>query len=292
MQVELLLVPYDSARRGERLGAGPEHLIAGGLGAELARAGHPVVRTVLVEPPPGWVAEIRTAFGLMSALAVEVRAARAAGHFPLVLAGNCNTCVGTVAGLAGGGRTGVMWFDAHGDFNTPQTTTSGFLDGMGLAMLTGHCWDAMARAVPGFIPVPESAACLLGARDVDPLEAEEIARSELRALAPARIASDLPAVLGEMRAHVTRAYLHLDLDVLDPAEGHANELAVDGGLSLLALQQAIGDIGRALPIAAAAITAYDPAFDGDGRIRAAAIAVAQTIVSAADRQPGQAPGLL
>jgi len=98
--------------------------------------------------------------------------------------------------------------------------------------------------------------------------------------------------LGEMRAHVTRAYLHLDLDVLDPAEGHANELAVNGGLSLLALQQAIGDIGRALPIAAAAITAYDPAFDGDGRIRAAAIAVAQTIVSAADRQPGQAPGLL
>jgi arginase len=280
MDVDLLLVPYDSAHRGARLGAGPERLVAAGLATVLARAGHPIARTVLVEPPAGRVAEIRTAFELMRALALSVRAARAGGHFPLVLAGNCNTCLGTVAGLGGGEGTAVLWFDAHGDFNTPETTTSAFLDGMALAMLNGRCWSRLARTVPGFTPAAERTTCLLGARDLDPLEAEVIADSSLRVLPPTRIATDLPAVLADLSSHVTRAYLHVDLDVLDPSEGRANEFAADGGVSLVALQDAIRTIGRALPIHAAAITAYDPRLDGDGRIRAAATTVAKTVIDA------------
>jgi arginase len=281
MDVELLLVPYDSAHRGARLGAGPERLVAAGLATELARAGYPIAGTALVDPPAGRVAEIRTAFELMKALAVSVRAARAHGHFPLVLAGNCNTSLGTVAGLGGGEGTAVLWFDAHGDFNTPETTTSAFLDGMALATLTGRCWTRLARTVPGFTPVAERATCLLGARDLDLLEAEAITDSSLRVLPPARIAADLPAVLADLSRQVTRAYLHVDLDVLDPSEGRANEFAADGGLSLEALQHAIRTIGHALPIHAAAITAYDPQLDGDGRIRAAATTVAKTVVDAA-----------
>jgi arginase len=280
LPVDLLLVPYDSAHRGARLGAGPEHLVAAGLGDELARAGHPVARTVLIEPPDGRVAEIRTAFELMRGLSVAVSAARASRHFPLVLAGNCNTCLGTVAGLGGGQRTAVLWFDAHGDFNTPETTTSAFLDGMALAMLNGRCWSRLARTVPGFSPVAERATCLLGARDLDPLEAEAIAGSALRVLPPARIPTDLATVLADLPPDLTRAYLHVDLDVLDPSEGRANEFSADGGLSLAGLQEAIRAIGRALPIHAAAITAYDPQLDGDGRIRAAATTIARTIVAA------------
>jgi arginase family enzyme len=74
--------------------------------------------------------------------------------FPLVLAGNCNTAVGTLSGADPEGL-GVVWFDAHGDFNTPETTTTGFIDGMGLAIAVGHCWKAMARGVSGFSPVLE-----------------------------------------------------------------------------------------------------------------------------------------
>src|SRR5262249_50325204 len=149
---------------------------------ELAQAGHLVGRNVIIEPSGGRVAEIRTAFDLMRALAVAVRDARQRGFFPLVLAGNCNTCLGTVAGLGDGRGTAVLWFDAHGDFNTPETTTSAFLDGMALATLNGRCWSQLARTVPDFTPVSERTTCLVGARDLDPLEAEAISNSALHVL--------------------------------------------------------------------------------------------------------------
>jgi len=289
MEVELLLVPYDSAQRGVGLGAGPERLLAAGLIPALARAGHPVVGTTVLAPPPGRVAEIRTAFGLMAALAAAVRTARAAGHFPLVLAGNCNTCIGTVAGLGGGTGTAVLWFDAHGDFNTPETTTSAFLDGMALATLTGRCWAALARAVDGFTPVAESAAWLLGTRDLDPVEAEAISRSLVRVLPPRRIAAELPALLAGLAPQVQRAYLHLDLDVLDPGEGQANEFAAAGGLSLAELRQAMSTIERSVPIEATTLSTYDPSYDADSRIGTAAVTLAQTIVTAAAAQGSGAP---
>ena len=251
--------------------------------------GHTVASPVVIEPAAGPVAEIRTAFSLMAGLAAAVRAARAAGRFPLVLAGNCNTSVGTVAGLGGGVGTAVLWFDAHGDFNTPETTTSGFLDGMGLATLTGRCWAALAASLSGFTPVSESNACLLGVRDLDPQEAEAIARSQLHALAPRAIASALPGLLAGWAPHVKRAYLHLDMDVLDPSEGRANELAAPDGVSLAELRQAVAAIGRVLPIAAATISAYDPAHDPEGRIVAAAVTLAQSVLAAAAVNPVRVP---
>ena len=81
-------------------------------------------------------AEIQTAFALCAAVAEKARESRATGRFPLVLSGNCNVAVGTVAGC-GCGSTDVVWFDAHGEATTPETTTSGFLDGMGISILTG-----------------------------------------------------------------------------------------------------------------------------------------------------------
>ncbi len=69
-------------------------------------------------------------------LGYRVRAARRRGAFPLIFAGNCNSCLGTVAGVASDGL-GVVWFDAHADFDTPEDNLSGFFDVMGLSILTG-----------------------------------------------------------------------------------------------------------------------------------------------------------
>src|SRR5215217_3258315 len=123
-----------------------------------------------------WVAEIGAAVDLDRQLANAVAAARARGAFPLTLAGNCISSVGTVAGL-GAGPTGVLWFDAHGDFNTPETTIGGFLDGMALATVVGRCWTSLAAGVPGFVPVAEENVVLVGARDLDPAEAALLAAS-------------------------------------------------------------------------------------------------------------------
>ena len=171
MDIQLLLVPYDSGQRGWRCGAGPEHLVRAGLPAHLQRQGHIVTAIHIIEDDPAYPpAEIRTAFELARRLATTVRSARTAGHFPLVLSGNCNTAVGTLSGLTPA-RRATFWFDAHGDCNTPETTTSGFLDGMGLAMTMGLCWHRLGATVPGFHRVAAEATFLLGARDLDPPEA-------------------------------------------------------------------------------------------------------------------------
>jgi arginase family enzyme len=107
MRVDLIAVPYDSGRRGERMGAGPLAL-QGGLAERLAAAGHDV-RTSTVETPAGtWCGEIRAAFELARGVAAGVREAAAAGRFPLILSGNCGpAAMGGVAGPRGTRRSTV-----------------------------------------------------------------------------------------------------------------------------------------------------------------------------------------
>jgi arginase len=272
-----VLVPYDTARRHWAMGSGPAHLVNHGLVEGLKAVGHDVDVTI-VDAPGDDVAEVRTAFALMAGISATVREARENGRFPLILAGNCNTAVGTVAGLDYADSIGVFWFDAHGDFNTPDTTVSGVLDGMALAMLTGRCWRALCRAIPGFGPVREDATCLIGARDVDPLEADELQTSQVWQVGAADVPPRLAIVAKEIAARAAGAYLHVDLDVLDPSVGRVNRYSAPGGLAADSLIAAIGEVRAALPLQAAAITAYDPAFDDDGRIQSVALRVVHAIL--------------
>lgn len=275
--IQLVLVPYDTARRHWGMGAGPAHLVNRGLVEQLQTEGHEV-DVALIDAPGDDLAEVRTAFVLNAALAEAVRAARERERFPLVLAGNCNTAVGTVAGLDYADSIGVFWFDAHADFNTPDSTVSGVLDGMALAMLTGRCWRALCRGIPGFAPVRQDATCLIGARDIDPLEAEELRGSEVWQVGADEIAHRLAVVAKEIAARAAGAYLHVDLDVLDPSVGRVNRYLAPGGLDASALIGAIGQVTAALPLQAAAIAAYDPEYDSDGRVQSVAMQVVHALL--------------
>lgn len=276
--VRLIAVPYDSGIRGWRMGAGPPHLLDGGLEARLRTRGH-AVQTQWIEapadPPP---VEIRTTFQLAAGVADAVRDARSADAFPVVLAGNCATAIGTLAGLADADPA-VVWLDAHADFNTPETTRSGFLDGMALAIATGRCWAQMAATLPGFRPVPEPRVLLAGTRDVDPAEAALLTHSPCTVLPPADLPARLSGALDTLRTRAGTVYLHIDLDVLDPSEGRANAFAAPDGLLLPQLIELIRELRHRFPIAAAALTAYDPSCDEDGRIRAAAQTILDEVLT-------------
>jgi arginase len=281
MDIRLLLVPYDSGQRNIRMGAGPEHLCASGLKEHLAVQGHNVDTQVIEPASADWRAEVQTSFELMRAVAKHVRTTRDEGLFPLVLSGNCNAAIGVIAGL--GPRTGVVWLDAHGDFNTPQTTMSGFLDGMTLATATGRCWVEMARNIEGFEPVPDHAVVLLGARDLDPGEEAALARSKVVRLSAEAATIGIQPVLQSLSQDMAQFYLHLDLDALDPLEGRANSYSARGGFSSANLQTLLSTIARDLPIKALTIAGYDPSYDKDGTVCRTALEAAATVSAAVEQ---------
>jgi arginase len=188
--------------------------------------------------------------------------------------------LGCVGGLQS--QTKIFWFDAHGDFNTPETTRSGFLDGMALAAVTGRCWSGLMRAIPGFRSVVEGHVTAIGVRDLDEDEAAAFEASDVRRVDVHVLRTDLPKTLSNQEGIAdSPAYVHLDLDVLDPVEGRMNEFATPEGLSLDDLNWCLAQIANSQPIRAASVTAFDPASDVTGRAATAAVDAILALVAAA-----------
>jgi len=270
MTIHTILVPYDSGQRGERMGRGPIHFREHGVAARLGSRGCDVAESV-VDVSTTFATEVGTSFAVYGALAEQVRAAVADGAFPLILAGNCGSALGTVSGVRAAtpndaSDIGIIWLDAHADFNTPETTTTGFLDGMALAALAGKCWQGLTATIPGFRPVSDAHVVLVGARDIDPAEEQLLASSRVTPVAATRMQAEgataaLDTALTELARRVTRVYLHIDLDVHEPSEAQANQYAVPGGLSPATVRDLVTVVAARFSIVAAALTAYDPTYD-------------------------------
>jgi arginase len=158
--------------------------------------------------------------------------------------------------------------DSHGDFNTPETTLSGFLDGMALAAATGRCWQNLTSSVAGFRPVCEENVILIGARDLDPEERKLLEGSAISWIQTATVRergakNALAHALEGLKAD--QIYLHIDLDVLDRSAANVNRFSSAGGLTVTELLQTVRVVAAARAVVAAAITAYDPSYDNDGK---------------------------
>jgi arginase len=188
-----------------------------GAGAEaLARE---LGGTVVGEAEPGeprdWSHDLQTARPVLET------AARVAAQPGTITASDCSICIATFPTVAARER-GVrfLWLDAHGDFNTPETTPSGFLGGMCLSAACG-VWDA------GWPSTVDSARVhLVGARDLDEDEREVVARAGVRVGVP----------------HYGPVYVHLDCDVLDPSV-HRSQFPVPGGMTLEGLRALLAGLG-------------------------------------------------
>jgi arginase len=199
-----------------------------------------------------------------------VRDAFENGRTPIVLSGSCHTALGSFAGLPSG-RRGVIWLDCHADFNTPDTTGSGLLDGTVLATIAGRCWKRLALAVPGFEAVMESDVLLVGVREVDAAEERLLAEAPIPRLTVEDVRGGDLTALHTLAGTVDSVYLHIDLDVLDPSVGVANKFAEPGGLLLRDFVELLRTVSALFRTKAIGMASYDPRRDPDASVASAAI---------------------
>jgi arginase len=288
-EIRLLVVPYEVGAIRMGVGRGPERLLEAGaeeaLGSRGARVRVDLIELQEHERDASGASETGAGFELIRLVAARTREAIADGAFPVLLSGSCFAGLGMVAGM-GESSPGVVWFDAHGDFNTPESTVDGYFDGMPLAILTGGAWRTIVSE--GEIrTIPESSVVLAGARDFDPLEQLRLDSSAVRHLPPTEIDADdaVARALNVTEPPATGVYLHLDLDVLDSDEARVNIYSVPAGLSAAQLETQVRSLLDACPVRAVSLTAYDPEVDSDGRVPPIAMRLLETVAERLAREP-------
>lgn len=227
--------------------------------AELAGADGEVNRPPL--PQGGLLARLAALHGPLASL---VATTLGAGSRPVAIAGDCCAALAVAAGLRRAGAAPLLvWFDAHGDFNTWETTPSGFVGGMPLAMLVGRGEPRLLAALD-LAPWPETDVVLVDARDLDPGERESLEDSAVRHV------HDPRRLLEEPRLDDRPLWVHFDVDVVDPADVPAVGYPAPGGLRAAELATVFRALARR-QLVAISMDAWESETDADGRSRAACL---------------------
>jgi arginase len=285
MRICLIQVPYMAGDDRHGASKGPQRLVQSGVELLAARGVAVDVERVQSSKPFGDSAS--ASLLVCKALAPIVRHAIATGQFPLVLAGSCDASKGILSGFDHS-RCGVVWIDAHGDFNTPETTISGFFPGMSLAVITGHCYQNYWAQIGNNAPISEAATLLLGVRELDPSEHERLEHSGIQVVNwhEGKPQADMLTCLDVLAKRVQEVYLHIDMDAFDPqvAPGVADH-PVSGGLSFQDMEEAIRAVAVRFRMRAAALTTYNPDRDQDEKTLRAGLRIIELLADCIGDMP-------
>lgn len=255
--------------------AGPTTMANGGIQQQLTAMGATIrieqaALTVAEEPEYGGWKRLGMALGHFADI---VATNERDGFFTVGLLATCPSMPGLVAGLQHSGptrdalRVGMLWLDAHPDFNTPETTRSGSLGGMPVAVATGRALQNMRVDAKLDPPLSDRNIVMGGVRLTDPLEQqlldnsliEQVSVDDLRTMSPAVFAQ-----LDRLSRQVDKIYVHIDMDVLDPREVMAHGNKVPNGPSSEQLAALFEQIFKRYPKASAIGFATIPPTDSGG----------------------------
>ncbi|HEY7982809.1 MAG TPA: arginase [Ktedonobacterales bacterium] len=291
MRVSILGVPMDLGADRRGVDMGPSAIRYAGLAARLAALGHEIedLGSVSVpDPAASVVGEPRLKYldavvAVSAATAERVAGCLERGRFPVVLGGDHSIALGTVSGVARVRRPiGVIWYDAHGDFNTDATTPSGNIHGMILAALAGKGDARLVNAgVAGPAVAPERIA-IVGARDLDTEEKRLLRAAGVHVYTMSDIdRRGMDAVTREAIANVTTEdaglYVSFDVDVVDPGEAPGVGTPVHGGVTYREAHLAMEVVAESGKLVALDVVEVNPILDRENRT---AILAAELVLSA------------
>ncbi len=280
MEICLIQVPYTCGDEHHGASKGADRYVQAGVEKVLAAQGA-AVTVKRVERPAPFRDSASSSLADCRLLAQIVSEATAAGQFPLILAGSCDISKGILSGFDHA-QCGIIWLDAHGDFNTPESTITGFFPGMSLAVVTGHCFRNYWAQLGNSTAVPEAATLLVGVRDLDPEERERLERSAIQVVSwrDGKPQTSVTAALDRLAERVHEVYLHVDMDVLSPevAPGIVDH-PVPGGLALRDMDEILRAMSSRFRIRAAALATYNPDLDKDDKTLGAGMHIIEQLAS-------------
>jgi arginase len=285
MRVGIIGVPMDlgADRRGVDMGASA--IRYAGLGERLRELGHEVEDhgNIFVPQPETFpVGDHRLKYlepivHACDELAALVSRTLSSGSLPLILGGDHSIALGSVAGVAQALKDiGLIWFDAHGDFNTTETTPSGNIHGMILAALAG-LGDQRLTQLAGFSPkVPARRIAIIGARDLDPGERVLLKQSGVRVFTMQDIdRHGMSTIVQEAISLTTGETPHLhvsfDMDVLDPREAHGVGTPVRGGITYREAHLAMEMVADSNNLRSLDVVEVNPILDEENRTASLAV---------------------
>ena len=278
--VTIILSPYHVGLFNEGVGAGPHELMDQGLLRTLEKLDVQIETVETIQDVDEYRGEISKSFEILRRLSRTVRQARQANSFPLVLSGNCMGEIGVAAGLERP-DAGCVWFDAHDDYNTPSTMTSGYLDGMGVSMMAGESFQALMATIPGHRPFNLEKFVFCGIRDLNEVERERVNAAPVEAVwgdGPGKVdyATELEQALD--RRQIKSTMIHLDVDVLDDSYGKANEFAAPGSLFEDDLLACIEKVALTTVPVSLTVASFDPTQSGREKVGQITIRAVEKLV--------------
>lgn len=208
---------------------------------------------------------------LCRALADEIAAVRVEGNLPVAIVGDCTFSIGVLAGLQRQlSDFTLVWYDSHGDFNTHETTPSGFIGGMPLAMLCGRGEQTIVEGAGAQIH-PEADIILTDGRDLDPGEDEAVAESGLTHLSDVADLSSHPLPEKPL-------YIHFDSDVLPLSDLSAVNYPAQGGPSMETINTSLAHLAKAGDVVAVSVCMWNPEMDKDDSAEQVVMGVIERLV--------------
>lgn len=286
--IRIIGVPIDLGQDQRGVDMGPSAIRYAGLSAALKALGYPLhdagnlyvpVRDALANQKQG---DFLPAIQQVCQMVYEAAAqAVAADEIPLFLGGDHSLAIGTIGGMTSREAAGVIWVDAHGDANRPQTSPSGNVHGMPLAALMGEGFPELVNVGRPGAKLEGKDVVMIGIRDLDEGERSWLRQSGIRVYTMRELDErGMSAVIRESLTaleHVSRIHVSLDMDSLDPTQAPGVGTPSSGGISYREAQLLMEIIADSDKLCSADIVEINPILDHENRTARMAVELAASL---------------